>query len=284
MQSRSLLTALLILAFVTSAEAYGDSLQNGAYLVRIAGCADCHTADARKPMAGGLRLPSPFGDFFTPNITPDIETGIGTWSESDFVRALRLGKRPDGKLLYPAFPYRAYTQLTDSDLHDMFVYLRQLTPIHAQNLPHQLNFLFGQRWLVNFWQEFFFGAGPFRPDKSKSEIWNRGAYLVEGLAHCTECHTPRNRLGGLETSLWMSGNSQILPGKVIPNITPDRETGRPWTKRQWMRFLTSGYSPSYKTPGAEMADVIQNTSFLNKSDREAMVEYLMSLKPIRRVP
>jgi len=264
-------------------------------MTRIAGCADCHTIDPQKPMAGGLKLPSPFGSFVTPNITFDNETGIGRWTEQDFVTALRYGKRPDGKLLYPAFPYRAYTKLRDEDLHAIFVYLKSLPPVHRENVPHDLSFPFDQRWLMNFWQELYFGTfsgdaeqkirrgvGEFQPDPSKSDSWNRGAYLVESASHCTECHTPRNRMGGLVSDQWMSGSD--LLGKTIPNITPDRETGKPWTRDQWLRFLRSGYSPSYHTPGDEMADVIRNTSYLTKEDREAMVDYLMSLKPVRREP
>lgn len=264
-------------------------------MTRIAGCADCHTMDPQSPMAGGLKLPSPFGSFFTPNITFDVETGIGRWTETDFTTALRAGKRPDGKLLYPAFPYRAYTKLTDVDIHAIYLYLKSLPPVRRENVPHDIGTPFNQRWLMNFWQEFYFGTyssdavqkiqrgvGEFQPDSVHSDSWNRGAYLVEAASHCTECHTPRNWLGGLVADLWMSGSD--LLGTTIPNITPEKETGRPWTKEQWMRFLRSGYSPTYHTPGAEMADVIRNTSFLTEEDREAMVEYLMSLKPVRRQP
>lgn len=264
-------------------------------MTRIAGCADCHTIDSQSAMAGGLKLPSPFGSFFTPNITFDKETGIGSWSEKDFFTALRQGRRPDGKLLYPAFPYRAYTKLSDQDIHAIYVYLKSLPTVKRQNIPHDLGLPFDQRWLMNFWQELYFGTyssspeekirrgvGAFEPDPDKSQSWNRGAYLVESASHCTECHTPRDRMGGLEPDLWMSGSD--LLGKTIPNITPDPETGRPWTKEQWMRFLRSGYTPNLHTPGDEMADVIRNTSFLTDSDRAAMVEYLMSLKPVRRSP
>jgi mono/diheme cytochrome c family protein len=290
-----LLSAFLSVMLSSRADSSVDELTKGAYITRIAGCADCHTIDPQNAMAGGLKLPSPFGSFFTPNITFDNETGIGHWTEDDFVIALRFGKRPDGKLLYPAFPYRAYTKLTDADLHLIYVYLKSLPHIHRQNVPHDLSLPFNQRWLMSFWQELYFGTysdnpvqkiqrgvGAFQPGPSKSDSWNRGAYLVEAASHCTECHTPRDRMGGLEPDLWMSGSD--LLGKAIPNITPDKETGRPWTKEQWLRFLRSGYSPSYHTPGDEMADVIRNTSFLTEDDRAAMVEYLMSLNPVRREP
>lgn len=288
---------LLFFIYLIASKAPADSLQNGAYMVRISGCADCHTTDLHKPMAGGFRLPSPFGTFYTPNITPDKDTGIGNWSEADFANALRFGKRPDGKLLFPAFPYRAYSKLTDSDIHDMFMYLRTLEPVHAENIPHDLKFPFNQRWLMYFWQELFFGTwsrqaeqqirrqvGPIVPDPAKSSAWNRGAYLVEAAAHCTECHTPRNSLGGLKNSLWMSGTADGPNGSFVPNITPDPTYGIIWTTAEWIEFLVSGNPPNKKPPGAEMADVILNTSFLTTTDQAAIVEYVRSLKPIHRYP
>jgi mono/diheme cytochrome c family protein len=293
---RSLTKMFRLILIFFSFYASGD-INNGAYMVKISGCADCHTADPSAPMAGGLKLPSPFGIFYTPNITPDVETGIGSWAESDFITALRMGKSPSGDYLYPAFPYRSYTKLSDADLHDMYLYLKSLKPVKFENFPHQIGFPYNRRGLLYFWQELYFGSsaespikraqegvGPFVAVEEKSPEWNRGAYLVEAAAHCTECHTPRNSLGGLESSLWMAGVSKGLTGSEIPNITPDPQTGLRWSKQDWFIFLSSGLTPERHTPGQEMADVILNTSYLTPADRAAMAEYLHDLQPVRHKP
>lgn len=268
------------LAFAQSPRDLSD-IEQGEYLVKIAGCADCHTAQADQPMAGGYRLETPFGDFFSPNITPDRATGIGLWSEEDFRNALRSGVSPSGRVYYPAFPYRSFSKISDEDIRKMYLYLKSLQPIHRVNRPHQLNPPYNQRWLMHFWKLLFFRRGPLNADPSKSEQWNRGAYLAEALSHCAECHTPRNFLGGLKTSEWMAGSDATLGGRAVPNITPDETTGlASWSKEDWLRFLSSGYTPQFGTPAAEMADVIQNTSSLTKEDREALVEYLISLPPV----
>jgi mono/diheme cytochrome c family protein len=278
--------AVLLCAAVAAA----DEVEQGAYLVKIAGCADCHTVSYDEPMAGGYRLQTPFGDFFTPNITPDPDTGIGRWTERQFHDALRFGVSPNGAIYFPAFPYRSFTKISDRDLHRIYLYLRSLTPIANPNRAHRLKIPFNQRWLMYFWQWLYFngrisnraenikdGIGPFIPDPTRSPRWNRGAYLAEALAHCAECHTPRNSLGHLLTSQWMSGTFDILRGP-IPNITPDPETGLGrWTTENWMVFLTSGLTPELHTPAHEMAEVIQNTSSLTEQDRKALVEYLTSL-------
>jgi mono/diheme cytochrome c family protein len=285
-----LLLTLTIFLFA-AARIFADELMEGAYLVKIAGCADCHSADANLPMAGGYKLKTPFGSLYTPNITPDLATGIGKWSEENFNTALRKGVSPTGSIYYPAFPYRAFSKISDSDLHKMWLYMRSLSPIEQRNRAPAMPFPFNQRWLLFFWQEFFFrgpkfppdefikfGVGPFQPDEGQSPEWNRGAYLVEAFAHCTECHTSRNVLGSLEPDVWMAG--AIINGNVIPNITPDPKTGLPeWTLSDWQRFLGAGLTPKGQQPGQEMALVIQNTSSLTKADRMAMATYLTSLKP-----
>lgn len=287
----------IILSFVSGlSNASEDTLKEGAYLVRAAGCTDCHTTSQDERFAGGVSLDTPFGTFHTPNITPSQTTGIGTWKFEDFRRALREGVAPDGQIYYPAFPYRSYTRITDQDLMKMWDYLRSLPAVEKQNENHAISFPFNQRWLLNFWQIMFFrgrsgdpaqdileAQGEFVPDRSKSASWNRGAYLVEGLFHCTECHTPRDAFGGLKTSQWMGGSNLPLSGRFAPNITPDLESGLGhWSKEDWNRFLASGLNKQGKSPAAEMADVIQNTSALTAADREAVIEYLMSLPPVRR--
>ena len=290
---RTVLRFYFLAAILCAGVVGADEIQQGAYLVKIAGCADCHTVSYDKPMAGGLRLQTPFGDFFTPNITPDPDTGIGRWTERQFHDALHFGLSPQNTIYYPAFPYRSFAKISDRDLHRIYLYFQTLTPIVNPNRAHQLKIPFNQRWLLVFWRWLYFngrktnraenikdGVGPFIPDVTRSPRWNRGAYVVEALAHCTECHTPRNSLGHLVTALWMSGTSDLLTGN-IPNITPDLQTGLGrWKIENWMVFLTAGLTPELHTPSHEMAAVIQNTSSLTEHDRQAMVEYLTSLPPV----
>lgn len=287
------------IALLFGASAYGQAanlrtLQEGAYLVRMAGCVDCHTVDWDRPFAGGYALWTPFGTFYTPNITPDKETGIGNWTEQDLRRALRSGVSPEGRVYYPSFPYRSYTKITDEDIHKMWAYLETVPAIQKSDRVHNLEFPFNQRWLMYFWQELFFrgpksnpllnikvGTGPFVPDPERSPQWNRGAYLVESLFHCTECHTPRNRFGAPIADQWMSG-SDLGHGEIAPNITTDPGTGLgAWTPQDWNTFLSSGFTPQRNSVGGEMAEVIQNTAALTKSDRTAVIKYLRSLPPVR---
>jgi len=275
--------------------AKADDLSDGAYLVHVSGCADCHTARESEPLAGGYAIPTPFGTFYSPNISPDQETGIGKWTEHDLQQAIRRGLSPEGSIYWPAFPYRSYTKMTDGDIHKIYLYLMSQPPIKKVNRPHELNIrlLWGQRWLMNFWQLLFFrgeprnplkrikeGVDAFKPDPKKSAKWNRGAYIAESLIHCTECHTPRGALGQIEASQWMAGTENPLSGVAIPNITPDPTTGITWSEQDWLTFLSSGIMPDGKQVGDEMADVIRNTSRLTQEDREALIEYLRSLEPV----
>ena len=181
------------LANGTSLRANTASLEvaRGEYVFHAAGCVGCHTVKLGKRalLAGGRTLKTPFGVFHSPNITPDAEHGIGTWSEADFVRAMRFGVAPDGSHYFPVFPYTSYTRMTDDDLRGLWVYIRSLPPVGQKNKPHQVKPPFGWRFLVAFWKWLYFTLGPFRPDPARSAAWNRGAYLVDVLGHCGECHT-----------------------------------------------------------------------------------------------
>ena len=297
--------ALSQLAWAAPAAPLGD-VNAGAYIVRAAGCTDCHTSDSGKYMAGGVRLENqPFGVFYTPNITPDVETGIGRWTFKDFKRAIRWGQSPRHMFYYPIFPYRSYTKLTDVDIANMWAYFRSIPPVRRKNRNHALNLKLdnsldsgpvGRRSAIWGWQFMAWGSGMFsterqvragrgsmRGDDTKTFEWNRGAYLVEAAFHCTECHTPRHfGTGLLKTSWWMSGANYKLNGHRVPNITPDETTGLGhWTADTWDRFLRSGYKPDGQTPGYEMALVVQNTAALTPADRRAVITYLMSLTPVR---
>lgn len=261
-----------------------DLVERGAYLAAIGGCAGCHTDVAGKgpAYAGGRALATPMGTFFGPNITPDPVHGIGAWSEADVLRALRHGVGRGGVDLYPAFPYPSFTGITDEDARAIKAYLFSLPAVAAPSKPHDLRFPFSWRLLMRVWNWLFFTPGPFRPDGARSPEWNRGAYLVEALGHCAECHTPRNLLGGLERSKSFSGTRDGPEGKSVPNITPDPETGiGKWSEVDLTYFLETGILPDGDATGSVMGEVVKNgTSRLTAEDRRAVAAYLRSLKPI----
>ncbi|MBC8159331.1 MAG: cytochrome c [Alphaproteobacteria bacterium] len=247
----------------------------------MAGCAACHTDEAGKgpPLAGGRQLKTPFGDFFSPNITPHIQTGIGSWTDKDFIAALRRGVAPDGSHYFPAFPYPSYTAMTARDMRDIKAYLFSLPPIQRVNKPHNLTPPFGWRFLVSFWKLLFFDPGPFQPEAKKSESWNRGAYLAIALGHCGECHTPRNPLGAVDQAMLMAGTREGPEGGTVPNITPHPETGiGEWSEDDLDTFLSMGMLPDGDFVGGQMADVVlAGTSRLTPADRKALIEFLRTL-------
>ncbi len=257
----------------------------GKYLLAAGGCAACHTDKKNKgrPLAGGRALKTPFGVFFTPNITPDKKTGIGNWSDADFVRALRHGVAPDGSHYFPAFPYPSYTRMTERDMLDLKAYLFTLAPVVQANKPHQLKTPFGWRFLVGFWKTLYFTPGPLVPEPRKDDVWNRGAYLVRALGHCGECHTPRDALGGPKRGMELAGTDAGPEGGVIPNITPDEETGiGRWSAGDIASLLESGLMPDADYVGGQMGEVVdENTGRLTDADRRAIVAYLRALDPVR---
>jgi len=285
------LTPLVALAWLVSAgplaAAGAADAKRGQYLFDAAGCRGCHT-DAKnkgKPLSGGRRLNAPFGIYFSPNITPDKDTGIGKWSDADFVRALRLGITPDGSHYFPVFPYPSYSAMTDQDMLDIKAYIFT-TPAHnAPNKPHKTRAPFGSRFLVGPWKALNFTPGPLQPDPERSKQWNRGAYLVRALGHCGECHTPRTLLGAIKTGMDLAGTSDGPDGGVVPNITPDRKTGiGRWSRGDLEEFLSSGMLPDGDFASSDMGEVIdQSTGRLSTPDLKAMVEYLRSMAPVENL-
>lgn len=270
---------LLLFCSATLVFAQGDA-KRGDYLAKAGGCLACHTEDKEKatPYAGGRALKTPFGTFYGPNITPHPQAGIGRWSEADFVRALRQGRRPDGAHYYPAFPYTSFTQITDGDLRDLWAYLRSLAPSSRQSEPHQLGFLYRWRFLLGIWKWLFFNPGPFVPDPAKSALLNRGGYLTRALGHCGECHTPRNFLGAPKRSQFLAGAKD-----VAPNLTPTRLKN--WSDADFRNFLTTGLTAEGDVPAKEMSEVITNTtSQLIQEDLNALIAYLRSLPPLPEPP
>jgi mono/diheme cytochrome c family protein len=254
-----------------------DLIKRGEYLARAGDCVACHTADKGRPFAGGLPINTPFGTIYTPNITSDPDTGIGRWSDADFLRAMHEGIGKGGERLYPAFPYAEYTKVTDSDVLAIRAYLNTLTPIRYTPPRNELSFPFNQRWLMVFWNMFNFREGRFVPDPQQSAEWNRGAYLVGGLAHCEECHTPRNVMQGLKTSERFSGAE--LSGWHAFNITPDKTAGvGGWTDDELTQYLATGVAHGRANAAGAMADVVQNsTQYMAPEDLRSIVVYLRSV-------
>lgn len=259
------------------------TLRRGEYIYRAGGCAGCHTGEnaADGENAGGRAIESPFGTFYAPNITSDRQHGIGAWSEADFVRALRDGASPSGKHYYPAFPYTSYTRLTDDDLRALWAYVRSRPAVARANDRHDLPW-YVVRPLVGVWKARYFTPGVFKPDPARSERVNRGAYLAAAAAHCAECHTPRDRFGGLQNDLHLAGTRDGPGGDLVPNITPDKETGiGAWRESDLAYYLETGLRPDGDSAGDLMAEVIDNgLRYLTKEDLRAIAAYIFSLAPI----
>lgn len=280
---RAGMIAALLGTSIGSASAQGDA-KHGQYLAKAGGCLACHTEDRKDavPFAGGRALKTPFGTFYGPNITPDPQAGIGRWTETDFVRAMRLGRRPDGAHLFPAFPYTSFTRIADSDLRDIWAFLRTLPPSARPGREHDLHFPFGWRFPLAIWNLLFFTPGPFTADTRLSQVANRGAYLVQALGHCGECHTPRNFLGGAKQNRFLAGGKG-LDGKNVPNLTPTR-LGK-WSDGELKEFLQTGLTPDGDAANETMDEVIRNTtSQLTPGDLAAMIAYLRSLPPLPDEP
>ena len=271
----SLLTFLALLATTFAAQA--QDAKRGEYLAAAGGCLACHTEEKKgaEPFAGGSALKTPFGSFFAPNITPHPQAGIGAWKEADFMRALRDGVRPDGAHYYPAFPYASYTRIVDSDLRDLYAYFRSLPPSARASQAHDLKFPFGFRFLNMIWKWLFFTPGPFVADASKSQELNRGAYLVQALGHCSECHTPRNFLGAPKRDRFLAGGKGP-DDKSIPNITPTRLKNM--SDADLLQYLQTGITGDGDVAAAPMSEVITNSlAKLTTPDINAVVGYLRSL-------
>jgi mono/diheme cytochrome c family protein len=261
--------------------------KRGEYLIRAGGCIACHTEeqalkDKGPILAGGRALKTPFGTFRVPNITKDPTHGIGQWTDAEFVHAFRAGRGPGGHNYYPAFPYTSFAGADTRDLLDIKAYIFTLPAQAKPNQAHALDFPYNVRFGLTFWKWLYFDRAPFKRDTAKSDEWNRGAYLVNHLAHCGECHTPRGGLGGMNRGLYLAGAPDI-EGGIAPNITPDEETGiGKWTEAAIIEVLKSGLLPDGDTVGGAMTDVVNHgTSHLNDADLKAIAVYLKSVKPIK---
>jgi mono/diheme cytochrome c family protein len=268
-----------------TAPAYVPDLANGLVVFNAGGCSSCHAvpdqADRLK-LGGGLAIPSPFGTFYAPNISPDAKDGIGAWTEDQFLSAVMRGVSPDRRHYFPAFPYTSYAHARVSDIRDLFAYLKTLAAVPGKVRDHNVPFPFNVRRNVGIWKLLFFDDRPFAADGAHSPQWNRGAYLVNSLGHCAECHSPRNLLGGLVTAQRFAGGPNPEGEGWVPNIT-QKGIGE-WSLKDIDYFLKTGQTPDNDSAAGSMARVIKNTSQLPDSDRAAMAEYLKSLPPVEGPP
>jgi mono/diheme cytochrome c family protein len=257
-----------------------DQVQRGEYLARAADCEVCHTAPGGVAYAGGLAIPLPFGTLYSTNITADKETGIGDYSDADFLNAVQRGIRKGGERLYPAMPYPSYTYMTDADALAIKAYLFGRPAVHATNRADTLGFPYNQRWSMIFWSWLFNANSRFEPNTAQSPQWSRGAYLAEALAHCGECHTPRNIAFALDNRKKFAG--AITAGWHAFNITSDKGTGiGAWSDDEVSAYLTKGHALNHGTAAGPMGEAVdQSFSRMSQSDIAALIVYLRSVPAI----
>lgn len=261
---------------------YKPNVENGKVIFNLANCSACHMTpgqDDRTKLAGGLKMVSQFGTFFTPNISSDKTAGIGGWTEVQFVNAMKRGTGKNGEHLYPAFPYASYSLLKTSDVRDLWAYMQTVPAEAKPSAPHQLNFPFNIRLAVGGWKFLYFHPHEFAADPKQTPEWNRGAYITEGPAHCAECHSPRNALGGLEAGKEYAGAPNLeAGGRFAVNITPSKDGIGDWSVDDIKDFLKSGTDKCFNEP-AGMADVLASTANYSDADAAAMAVYLHALPP-----
>ena len=256
------------------------TIERGAYLARVGNCAACHTARGGAPYAGGRPIDTPFGTVYASNLTPDEATGIGRWSADHFWRAMHNGRSADGRLLYPAFPYPNYTRVTRGDADALYVYLRSLPPVAQPNRAHALRFPYDSQLALAGWRALFFRPGEFEPDATQSAEWNRGAYLVSGLGHCSACHSARNPLGASSSRLDLDGGLIPMQNWYAPSLVAAREAGvAHWRAEDVAALLRTGVAPGASVLGPMAEVVFRSTQYLNDADLLAITTYLRALPP-----
>jgi mono/diheme cytochrome c family protein len=257
-----------------------DIVRRGEYLARAADCMVCHTRPDGAEYAGGLPFLTPFGTLYSTNITSDRETGIGNYTDQDFLDAVQRGVRSDGARLYPAMPFPSYTYMTDDDALAIKAYLFSLPAVHAAALENTLPFPFNQRWLMGFWSAFFNENRRFQPNTAQSAEWNRGAYLAEALAHCGECHTPRNIAFALDNRNKFRG--AVTAGWYAFNISSDKGSGvGAWSDDELRDYLSTGHAQHHGTAAGPMGEAVDNSlSGIVSSDIHALVTYLRTVPPV----
>ncbi len=257
-------------------EPSAETIAHGKALTEAGGCAVCHTADPEKPFAGGKRIQTPFGSLYSPNLTPDRDTGIGAWSDADFTRALRYGIAPDGSYYYPAFPYPYFTRMTKADTLAIRAYLATLAPIRNRAKPPELRWPLNYRIVMRLWNYLFFQPGLFEPDQLKSTEWNRGGYLVTGLGHCGACHTPKNYFGADRRGLAFTGGK--VGGWFAPRLDGAERGGlKSWSAKDILEYLQSGRNGKSNADGPMAQVIVNSTAKMSDGDVRAIAVYLKSL-------
>ena len=286
--SRNLLVILAIMFLQPNVGAdvvsVSTQIERGKYLALAGNCASCHTTENGEFMAGGLPFETPFGKIYSTNITPDSGTGIGNWTGGQFLDSMRRGVRPNGEHLYPVFPYTAFTKITNEDVAALFAYLKSIPAIRQETKENEVSFPFNQRWLMSVWKMVYFDERVYETDKSKSAEWNRGAYLVNALAHCSACHSPRNLLGAENSDMAMTGGvffDKVPSGSVRPWSSPNL-TSAPsglglWVHEEVTAYLRTGRNSFVETFGPMNEVIMNSTRNLNDGDINAMTIYLKSL-------
>ncbi len=250
----------------------GDA-SRGAVIFAAAGCASCHLRDGAETLGGGTAFVTEFGTFYAPNISPHIEAGIGGWTELEFANAVVRGISPDGAHYYPAFPYTAYGLMAPRDVVDLWAHMQTLPPDATPSRDHAVGFPFSLRRGLGLWKLRYANASYHMPTASDAQLV-RGRYLVEALAHCAECHTPRDTFGGLDRARWMTGAPNPSGRGTIPALTPDKLT---WSAADIAYYLETGFTPDFDSAGGSMARVVTNTAQLSAEDRAAIAAYIKAL-------
>ncbi len=255
-------------------------IARGEYLTLVGDCASCHTEQGGARFAGGRVLATPFGNIPAPNITPDRGTGLGDWTFEAFWQALHSGRGLHGELLYPVFSYTSFTKVTRDDALAMFAYLQSLAPVHQPTKPLGLEFPYSVRSSLNAWRALYFKEGEYQPDPSKSAAWNRGAYLVQGLGHCNECHAPRDSLGGTQNNPSLAGGQIPAQNWYAPDLSTQANGGLAgWSEQDIIDLLKTGQSARGTAFGPMAEVVVQSTQYMNDDDLRAVATYLQALPP-----
>lgn len=257
-----------------------SQVARGAYLARAGNCMACHTARGGEPYAGGRSIETPFGAVHTSNLTPDAQSGLGNWSAAQFWRAMHNGRSRDGRLLVPAFPYTSFTQITREDSDALFAYLRSLPAVFQPNQPHALRFPFDSQAALAVWRALYFKPAAYTPQAARSAEWNRGAYLVQGLGHCSACHSARNALGATTGGLDLAGGLIPMQNWYAPSLTSPHEAGvADWPIQDIVSLLKTGVSARGSVAGPMAGVVLGSTQYLSANDLQAMAQYLKDLPP-----
>jgi mono/diheme cytochrome c family protein len=256
----------------------GAQIERGAYLNKLGNCMTCHTVRGGTPYAGGRAVPTPFGTVFSPNLTADKETGIGSWSSDDFWRALHDGKSKDGSLLYPAFPYTNFTKMTRADANAMYAFYQTIPAVKRKNTEPDLRFPYNQRWLLYGWRALYFRPGSYVEDGAQSAVWNRGAYLTQGLGHCSACHSPRGDMGGTSLQTELGGGMIPVLSWYAPPLNRNRESGLgAWETQHLKTLLATGVSAQRAIAGP-MGEVVGGSmQYWTAQDIDAIAQYLKAL-------